>query len=79
MKTSITKYCMFHRKGMCYFLASEPRPCTLCPNFASASPELKKKLGIDKPVITFWDLVKHDPRLRAFFRDRTTMQMTLPV
>ncbi len=79
MKASVARYCMFHRKGKCYYLASDPGPCSLCPNFVSTSPELKKKLGVDKPVLTFWDLVQHDPRLKSFFRDRTTMQMTLPL
>ncbi len=78
MKYSIASRCIYHRDGMCYFLASDPRPCTLCFNFASADPKLKRELKIDKPVITFYDLIMGDSRYRALFPSSgTSVQMSL--
>ncbi|AGB04628.1 hypothetical protein AciM339_0748 [Aciduliprofundum sp. MAR08-339] len=78
MKYSIASRCIYYRDGMCYFLASDPRPCTLCFNFASADPKLKRELKIDKPVITFYDLIMGDSRYRALFPSSgTSVQMSL--
>lgn len=78
MKYSIASRCIYYRDGLCYFLASDPRPCTLCFNFASADPKLKRELRIDKPVITFYDLIVGDSRYRALFPSSgTSVQMSL--
>lgn len=78
MKHTLSSKCIYHREGLCYFLVSDPEPCTLCPNFASADPKLKRELKISKPVVTFYDLITHDPRYRALFpQSGTAVQMSL--
>ena len=78
MKFSVASKCIYHRDGLCYFLASDPKPCTLCFNFASADPQLKKELKISKPVVTFYDLIIKDSRYRALFpKSGTSVQMSL--
>ena len=78
MKYTLASKCIYNRNGMCYFLASDPKPCTLCANFVSADPDLKEELKINKPVITFYDLIMKDPRYRALFpKSGRSIQMSL--
>ena len=78
MKYSMASKCIYNRGGMCYFLVSDPKPCTLCVNFVSADPSLKKEGKSSKPLVTFYDLVLHDPRYRAMFpRSGTEIQLSL--
>ena len=78
MKYSIASKCIYNRGGMCYFLVSDPQPCKLCVNFATADPGLKKELKIEKALITFYDLIMKDPRYRAMFpTSGTSIQMNL--
>jgi len=78
MKYSLATKCIYHRDGMCYFLVSDPQPCTLCFNFASVDPKLKKELKINKPVVTFYDVIMKDSRYRALFpKSGTSVQMSL--
>ena len=78
MKYAMASRCIYHRNGMCYFLISDPQPCRLCVNFVSADPKLKKELKINKPVVTFYDLIMSDPRYRALFpASGTAVQMSL--
>ena len=51
---------------------------SLCFNFASADPQLKRELKINKPVVTFYDIIMKDSRYRALFpRTGTSVQMSL--
>ncbi len=78
MKYSLASKCIYNRGGMCYFLVSEPQPCSLCFNFVSADPKLKRELKISKPVVTFYDLIMSDSRYRALFpQSGTSVQMSL--
>ena len=78
MKYAIASKCIYYRNGMCYFLISDPQPCKLCVNFVSADPKLKRDLKINKPVVTFYDLIVNDPRYRALFPTMgTSIQMSL--
>ena len=78
MKYSVASKCIYYRDGLCYFLASDPQPCTLCFNFASADPQLKKEIRVNAPVVTFFDLVTKDSRYRALFpKSGTSVQMSL--
>ncbi len=78
MKFSVASRCIYNRDGMCYFLISDPQPCSLCFNFASADPQLKKELKISKPVVTFFDLITKDSRYRALFpKSGNAVQMSL--
>ncbi len=78
MKYSMASKCIYNRGGMCYFLVSDPHPCTLCVNFVSADSRLKKEVGSTKPLITFYDLILSDPRYRAMFpRKGTEIQMSI--
>ncbi len=78
MKHAIASKCIYNRGGVCYFLISDPQPCKLCVNFVSADPKLKKELKINKPLVTFYDLIINDPRYRAMFpKSGRAMQMSL--
>lgn len=78
MKYSIASKCIYNRGGICYFLISDPQPCKLCVNFASVDPVLKKELKVDKPIVTFYDLIMKDSRYRSMFpTSGTSMQMNL--
>ena len=78
MKFYVASKCIYYRNGLCYFLASDPKSCTLCFNFASADPQLKKELKINKPVVTFYDLIMKDSRYRALFpKSGASVQMSL--
>ncbi len=78
MKYTMASKCIYNRGGMCYFLVSDPKPCTMCVNFVSADPALKRELKITKPVVTFYDLLMKDSRYRAMFpKSGSEMQMSL--
>ncbi|NPA74881.1 MAG: hypothetical protein GXO25_02220 [Euryarchaeota archaeon] len=78
MQYSMASKCMYNRGGKCYFLISEPQPCQLCVNFASADPSLLKELKIKKSIATYYDLIMSDPRYRAMFpRSDNEMQLSL--
>ncbi len=78
MKYTMASKCIYNRGGMCYFLISDPQPCTLCVNFISADPALKKEIKTTKSLVTYYDLVLKDPRYRAMFpKNGNEMQMTL--
>ncbi len=79
MKYSLATKCIHHRGGLCYFLISAPNECKMCVNFVSADPEIKRKFGAgDRAVVTFYDIIKKDPRYRAMFpQSGTSVQMSL--
>ncbi len=78
MKFTMASKCIYNRGGMCYFLVSDPKPCTMCVNFCSSDPALKRELKINKPVVTFYDLLMKDSRYRAMFpKSGSEMQMSL--
>ena len=67
MKFTMASKCIHNRGGMCYFLMSEPQPCSMCVNFVSADPVILKELKIKKSVVSYYDMVIADPRYRAMF------------
>lgn len=66
--------CIYNRNGLCFFLVSAPSECKMCLNFTSADPSLKNSLEVDKPLVTYYDLLTYNPSYKKMFGGRGVQQ-----
>ncbi|MGC8995719.1 MAG: hypothetical protein ACP5JT_03425 [Thermoplasmata archaeon] len=80
MEKPIQEYCLHNRDGMCYFSIAYPTKCNLCFNFVSSEYKIKSKYGINKNLVTLYDIMIRDESFETLFpKSGDYIQSTLEV